>query len=162
MVLDTNVMVAANGHAPQASQDCRRRCIDEIERAMAGRQVLIDDRWLILAEYRRHLSPSGQPGVGDEFYRWVLTNRTNSLRCRQVSIAPQGDRGFAEFPEDADLARFDRADRKFVATVLASRESAPIINATDRRSWWVFREALARHGVQVDFLCPDLMDGSRG
>ena len=51
---------------------------------------------------------------------------------------------------------FDRDDRKFVAVALASGTSPPIVNASDR-DWWEHREVLQVHGIEILFLCPELM-----
>ena len=61
-----------------------------------------------------------------------------------------------EFPEDSDLADFDWNDRKFVAVACAAGTSPPILNASDT-DWLRHHEALGRHGVRVNFLCPELM-----
>jgi hypothetical protein len=158
--MDTNVAVVANGRTPQAGDHCVGTCIAELLEMREQHRVLLDERGLILEEYRRHLSPSGQPGPGDAFFKWLWNNQANLEHCRQVPItrADDGDRGFEEFPDDPDLARFDREDRKFVAVAVASGEPAPILNASDT-DWWNHREALSRHGVEIRFLCPDLMRG---
>jgi len=110
-----------------------------------------------LREYRRQCHPDGRAGAGDAFFKWMLTNRGNETRARLVPIHVTADGAdFAEFPRDTALTAFDRDDRKFVAVALASSDSPPIVNATDT-DWWLFREALARHGVTIEFLCPDLM-----
>ena len=83
------------------------------------------------------------------------TGRTQAA-VRQVTITPHEQRGFEEFPDDPELARFDRDDRKFVAVALASGTSPPIVNASDR-DWWEHREALQVHGIEILFLCPELM-----
>ncbi len=96
--------------------------------------------------------------MGDAFFKWLWNNQVNPACCRQIKIVPDplGDRVFEEFPDDPDLAGFDRSDRKFVAVALASEESPPILNASDT-DWWEVRDALARHGVYPRFLCPELM-----
>ena len=118
----------------------------------------MDDNYLIFDEYRRHLSHSGQPGVGDAFFKWLWDNQANPRYCRQITITPlESDHtNFEEFPDDPELASFDRSDRKFVAVALASREFPMILNASDN-DWWEHREAFARHKVNVQFLCPNLM-----
>ena len=100
----------------------------------------------------------GQPGVGDEFMLWIHQNQYNDNRCERVLIhaCSHDDQDFQEFPRDKDLAPFDRADRKYVAVALGSQNRPEILNATDT-DWWLYRTALARHGVRVRFLCPDLM-----
>ncbi len=154
--MDTNVPLVANGRAPQASHDCVSACIDALLRIRENSRLLLDDRGLILDEYRQHLSPSGQPGSGDAFFKWLWNNQGNAVQCRRVDITPDDKRGFAEFPDDPKLERFDKSDRKFVAVALASGGAAQILNATDT-DWWIHRTALARNGVRVEFLCRHLM-----
>jgi hypothetical protein len=160
VVMDTNVAVVANGKAPQAGDKCIEACITTLIETRKNHLVLLDEQGLILDEYRRRLSPSGQPGPGDAFFKWLWDNQGHQNHCRQVSITPvTGDpRGFEEFPCDPDLERFDREDRKFVAVAIASGEKPPILNASDT-DWWHHRAALSRHGIEIRFLCPELMKG---
>ena len=156
VVVDTNVPLAANGKA-DASSECVLACVDALMEIMTDKQsVAIDDGWRILNEYKRKLSSSGQPGIGDQFLKWVLTNQANPSRCIQVSITPHSNDKdhFEEFPNDPDLAPFDRADRKFVAVACAHSEHPPIHQALDTK-WWGWKEALERAGVTVLFLCQD-------
>ena len=156
VVMDTNVAVVANGKAPQAGGKCVETCITTLVEIRDRHRVLLDEQGLILDEYRRRLSPSGQPGPGDAFFKWLWDNQGHLDHCRQVAITPM-DGGFEEFPDDPDLARFDPADRKFVAVATASEERPPILNASDT-DWWDHRIALNRHGVEIRFLCPELME----
>lgn len=158
----TNVPMVANGVAAQAGPACVLTCIDSLEDAMQRRLILLDDGMRILDEYRRHLSLRGQPGPGDRFFKWLWANQANPSHCRQIAIVPRGgdEADFEEFPDDPALERFDRQDRKFVAVALASGRGPGIRNASDT-DWWDFRGPLARHGVHVEFLCPDLMTGTR-
>jgi len=157
VVMDTNVAVVANGRATQAGDRCVNACIAKLIEMREQHQVLLDDRGLILEEYRRHLSPAGQPGAGDAFFKWLWNNQANEDHCQRVPITPVvGVRTFWEFPADPHLARFDRADRKFVAVAIASGARPPILNASDT-DWWNHRAALSRHGVEIRFLCPELM-----
>ncbi|MFT3790484.1 MAG: hypothetical protein QM741_05275 [Rudaea sp.] len=157
VVIDTNVAVVANGKHEVASDDCIERCIDALIAAQQG-VVLVDDGFLIFDEYQRHLSHAGQPGVGDAFFKWLWSNQANPSHCRQVEITPIDPAGrvFQEFPDDPDLEKFDRDDRKFVAVALASGETPDILNASDT-DWWTFRESLTRYGIQTQFLCQELM-----
>jgi hypothetical protein len=160
--MDTNVAVVANGKTPQAGLGCVRLCIEELAEIHARRRMLIDDQRLILEEYRQHLSPGGQPGPGDAFFKWLWDNQRNPRYCEQIAITPTDDNGqsFAEFPDDPLLVDFDHSDRKFVAVALASGECPPICNAADT-DWWEFRQSLSRHGIEVRFLCPELMNRGR-
>ncbi|MFY9822377.1 MAG: hypothetical protein WAM82_13420 [Thermoanaerobaculia bacterium] len=156
--MDTNVAVVANGKTPQAGDKCVETCIATLIAMRDHRRVLLDDQGLILDEYRRHLSPAGQPGPGDAFFKWLWDNQGNQDHCRQISITPvkASSRSFEEFPDDPELASFDPADRKFVAVALASEEQPLVLNASDT-DWWVHQAALSRHGIEVRFLCPELM-----
>jgi hypothetical protein len=159
--MDTNVAVVANGKTPQAGDDCVEACVTALLELRERRQILVDDGALIFEEYRRHLSPSGQPGLGDAFFKWLWDNQCNPDHCRQIRITAANDgRVFDEFPDDPALADFDPSDRKFVAVALASGERPPILNASDT-DWWNHREALSRNGVEVRFLCPELMEVRR-
>jgi hypothetical protein len=158
VAVDTNVPIIANGSA-DVSSDCTLACIRRLREVRASHRVLLDTLNLILTEYRKNLSPRGQPGLGDAFFKWLWDNQANAQVCRRVSITAI-DGSFAEFPSDPDLARFHRDDRKFVAVVLASGEQALVLNASDT-DWWIYREALHRNGVEVEFLCPALMVKTR-
>ncbi len=162
VIVDTNVAVVANGRqkSPQASPSCVVACVERLHDLQLRHTLVLDNGWRILREYLRELSPAGQPGVGDAFLKWVLTNRANPARCEQVHINPrdsaQFDGEFSEFPDDPALDRFDPSDRKFVAVAIAHAEHPSILNAVDT-DWWPYRAVLAGHGVCVDFLCPDAM-----
>ena len=158
VVIDTNVGIVANGKHESAQPDCIIACIEALGEARR-KVVLVDDAYRIFDEYRRHLSPSGQPGAGDAFFKWLWNNQGNRRRCRQIKITPisRGNNQFAEFPDDPDLDGFDPSDRKFVAVARSSGLHPDILNATDR-DWWERREALSRNGVTIQFLCPELMN----
>ena len=159
IVLDTNVAVVANGRTEQASPDCVITCIERLRKVRANERIVFDDGGRILEEYRRYLSPSGQPGAGDAFFKWLWDNQGNPGLCRKVAITPHEDRGFEEFPDGKELRGFDRNDRKFVAAAIASGEKPPIVNASDT-DWWTFRTALQGFGIRIEFLCPQLMKTS--
>lgn len=159
VIVDTNVPLVANGAAPQASMQCAVECAHRLNAICAQDILVLDDGWHIINEYKHKLHQSGQPGVGDTFLKWVLTNWANPFRCELVHITPkkgeQAGRDFVEYPQDNALADFDPSDRKFVAVAVAHSEHPPILNATDS-GWWDYQDALAKHCVRVDFLCPDI------
>jgi hypothetical protein len=162
LIVDTNVAVVANGlsASPQAGPRCVKACAAKMREIQLQHVLVLDDGWHIVREYMRKLASTGQPGVGDAFLKWVLTNRTNPQRCETVHITPRnGETGpvtFAEFPGDDALIGFDRSDHKFVAASVSHPEKPPILNAVDT-DWWDYRIALERHGVRVEFLCPEAM-----
>jgi len=154
VVVDTNVPIVANGR-PDASHGgrlpsprCRRAAIDFLVETLKRRRILLDRAGEIAAEYRRHLRPSGEPGVGDRFYFEVL--RGGARRVERLELPRTAAGAYADFPADAELKNFDRGDRKFAA--LARRERAPVANATDS-DWLEHRTVLAKHGIAVLFVC---------
>ena len=157
VVVDTNVAVVANLQHENADPNCIVSSIEALSRARK-QLVLVDDGQRIFTEYRGQLSHSGQPGLGDAFFKWLWDNQANPNRCRQITITPLDDSGteFTEFPSDPDLLEFDRADRKFVAVALASGLEPIVLNSSDT-DWWNYREPLERNGVVIEFLCPELM-----
>lgn len=160
-VVDTNVLGTANRAASQASPQCVLACVKQLRDVEGEGTLVLDDGWRVIKEYQQLASSNGQPGVGDAFLKWVLTNHANPARCELVRLTPDAITGFAEFPNDPALGSFDPPDRKFVALALASRHRPPIVNATDT-DWWHHRDALKRNGVDVIFLCPELMTRGRG
>ncbi len=158
VVVDTNVAIVANGRAAHVPLPCVRESMAAIIRAVREQVIVADRGMRIFTEYRRRLSPSGQPGLGDMFFEHVWLNQANPERCELVDIHPTNpeDNDFEEFPDDPDLVGFDPSDRKFVAAAKASQLAPKILNAADT-DWWPYRDCLETHGVQVVFLCPDLM-----
>jgi len=153
-VVDTNVPVVANGNSGQASDDCVVSCAKKLQSVMDTGQIVLDDQWLIIEEYQNNLRSIGQPGPGDAFLKWVLTNRSNRVKCLLVSIHPTGPDGssFEEFPLDPALQDFDAQDRKFVAVARACSPSPVVLEAVDP-GWWIHRRALEECGLQIEFLC---------
>lgn len=158
-VIDTNVLAVANGRHAPASDACVGACIEAL---LAAREqgVSIDDGQRVLDEYRRHASFAGQPGVGDAFFKWLWDHQADTRCCERVVINSHAGRGFIEFPDDQSLQSFDASDRKFVAVALASPSEPAVLNASDT-DWWQFRTALEAHGLQIQFLCPDLLAGDQ-
>lgn len=157
VVVDTNVAVVANGKSEQASAGCVSKCLLQLKRIINEKdRIVIDDQWFIIREYMTNLRSSGEPGLGDEFLKWVLTNQTNPRLCSQVHLTPinGSDSDFEEFPPAPDLQHFDRSDRKFVVVALVHPKHPTVLQAVDS-DWWNAREALKRNGVRIKFLCPD-------
>lgn len=154
-VVDTNVPVVANGRSRQADPDCVIACIDALSEVRNKGMIVLDDAMRILDEYMRHLRLSGQPGPGDLFMKWVWSVQADARHCEQVHLTLVGHSAdtFAEFPTDAEMADFDRSDRKFVAVARASSRRPDVLNAVDS-DWARVCTVLTRHGINVRFLCP--------
>lgn len=164
VVVDTNVAVTANGKSLPAgvSPACVAACARRLHSLRQSGIIVLDNGWRILREYKANVRETGQPGIGDAWLKWLLTNLANPERCQLVAITPvDTPQVFAEFPADPDLAHFDKGDRKFVAVSRAHPDHPPVLNATDS-DWQIYQNALARHGVTVEFMCPDFLDGLEG
>lgn len=148
--IDTNVPVVANGRGSgrrPVAPACREAAVDFLMRVLDEREgVVLDRDGAIEKEYRRHLNPGGQPGVGDRFYQAALQQG----RCEWVDLPMQANGEYADLPQPVIDAGFDRDDRKFAA--LAKREGIPVVNAVDG-DWLNHRAVLASNGIRVKFLC---------
>ena len=150
-VLDTNVLVVANGRSPEtADAQCQAACEELLVAVQKSTNLALDDGGEILDEYGRYCSHAGAPGLGDQFFRWAFESQYTS--SRRVPITPIGDGSYAEFPTSTDLEAFDRSDRKFVAVAVACADKATIANAVDS-DWSESQVALAQAGVHVQELC---------
>ena len=159
VIVDTNVLVIANGEAKHASSDCIEHCRDRLE-TILSEKVVIDDGWRILGEYDDNTKPNTRKGVGDLFVKTLMQNQGNPNICNLVHITSLKGNGtdFQEFPTDSALSGFDPDDRKFIAVALAHQqntgETATILLAIDR-GWLQFTNALASHGVTVGLICEE-------
>lgn len=158
-VVDTNVPRVANWphDSTHASPECVLECVRRIRELTTRGGLLLDDGWRIIREYQNQLRSAGQPGVGDAFLRAVLTRYADPAWCTLVPVTPHPERDFEEYPDDPDLAAFDRSDHKFVAVALAGPQPATVLNAVDR-DWSEHRQALERNGLRIEFLCPAEME----
>lgn len=167
VVIDTNVMVVANGRtaAPQATQECVLRCQARLAEILRGSEkILLDDKKRMIQEYKNNLNEKGRR-FGDrswqELVRIMWTPKNYPEKVIRVDITPLVGNGtdFEEFPnDDALLKDFHKKDRKFVSVALAyqrdSGEEVPILKAEDS-GWEKFRDALAAYGVRIDSICED-------
>lgn len=153
-VIDTNVLMVADGKSEQAGPDCIINAIEVLEKIKGGKKICLDDKLRIHDEYMQNLGYAGQPGAGAAFAKWIHENQAVESICKIVSITENSEREFEEFPDDPRLNNFDRSDRKFVAVAKASGSNPEIINAVDS-DWWDFRVQLEHNGVRIRFICPD-------
>ena len=146
-VVDTNVLVVANGRAPQVDEQCRVGAEKALQDIRARRSLVLDDAWRILGEYRRNVRETDQPLVGHRFFVWTTrSSQTVTITCHPV-------RGFVEFPSDPRLEHFDRDDRKFVAaTIVSGVGETDLVNAVDS-DYSQHGVALSEAGVVVRELC---------
>lgn len=160
-IIDTNVPRKANDHnrINKISKDeakCVQKCIEFISYVIKNCDsggLVIDNGDHILKEYRRQLSMSGEPGVGDHFLKWVYTNIGKFPQEDRVTITPQGD-SFIEFPPiniDVDIQ-----DKKFFAVSYA-HPSKPIIAEAADAKWLNWKDEFEKFGIEMLILCPEYM-----
>ena len=116
VVIDTNVLIAANGLSEQVKGEDQLTCITFLENVKNHKGcVSVDSLNLVFDEYSRHCNHKGQPGLGDAFFKWLFNNQGFEEVCEKVEISLDDEWGFGEFPHDEKLRDFDKSDRKFVA-----------------------------------------------
>jgi hypothetical protein len=152
-VIDTNVLLVANGSHPDVSPACRAECIKQLQ-LQRHRITVIDDGFRILSEYQNKTYPNQPKGVGDVFLKWLLQNQRNVKHVHQVKITETENNKFSEFPNVDLQDSFDPADRKFAAVANAHPQKADIWQAADCKwiDWW---KELNACGIKVNFLCED-------
>ncbi|MBV5330586.1 MAG: hypothetical protein JZU65_23645 [Chlorobium sp.] len=151
-IIDTNVVLVANGQHQDVSDDCVKQCALQLQAIMRRGRIAMDDGFLILREYQHKTQPKRGNRPGDAFVKWALRNNANQERCDLVPLQEDRDRGFSSFPDDPELTNFDDPDRKFVAVAAAHSQHPPIVQAADSK-WLDWNTALNRYGIQVDFIC---------
>ena len=152
-IIDTNVLLVANGLHPDVSDDCVEVCVHRLTAMEKNGITVIDDDFRILGEYK-HKTKNPPKGVGDVFLKALLRNAGNSTRVEQVRLTELASNQYAEFPDPDLQPLFDPPDRKFAAVANAHPEKPPIWQAADCKwlDWW---PALQAKGIRVEFLCPD-------
>lgn len=153
VIIDTNVILVANGQHGDASPDCVVECALRLQSVMSDDRIALDSDFEILTEYQNKTQPKTGNRPGDAFVKWALRNNANAKHCDLVLLRRDSKRLYESFPDDARLANFDRSDRKFVAVAAAHEEHPPISQATDAK-WVDWAPALADHGIIVEFVCP--------
>lgn len=158
-VIDTNVLISANGRPEDSIEpECVLECVQYLSQMQATGRVHLDSLRLILSEYRTYCTYEGQPGVGNQFFLWLHRNQANESRVCVTDITPNDEREFDEFPDSPALGRFDRSDRKFVATVLGCPDAPKIASAADS-GWLLFQAELESQGVRLLVLCAAVRAG---
>lgn len=152
VVIDTNVLLVANGSHQGVSAACQAECVSRLVARQKAGVVVVDDAFRILGEYQKKTRPNQPKGVGDVFLKWLLQNSANQLRVHQVRLTETVPREFAEFPDSTLQLQFDPSDRVFAAAAHAHPNKPSIWQAADCKwlAWW---PQLAAHGVKVEFLC---------
>lgn len=159
-VIDTNVLLVANGQHQGTSPNCVINCATRLKKMQESGITVIDDAFLILNEYQNKTNNKSGKGVGDVFLKWLLQKQANATHVQKVTITKLANYSdsFVEFPDQQLQPKFDAPDRKFAAVANAHPNKPRILQAADCKwlDWW---PALAEKGVHIDFLCPNDVRG---
>jgi len=153
-VIDTNVLLVANGQHEGVSPACVSECVRRLLDMQKSGVVVIDDGYRILREYQKNINPNKGKGVGYSFLKWLVQRSRNSDWIEMVGLTEVEMHCFNEFPDPTLEQEFDAPDRVFAAVANAHPEKPVIWQAADSKwlGWW---RALSAKGVRVDFLCPE-------
>lgn len=153
-VIDTNVLLVANGQHADVSEDCVLKCVERLQAIQRSGITVIDDEFRILSEYRNKTRLNPAKGVGDVFLKELLRHAGNPNKVEQVSLTETAQHCFAEFPDAALEPEFDAPDRMFVAVAHKHADRPNIWQAADCKwlDWW---PSLRKHGLEVEFLCSE-------
>ncbi|NCT67863.1 MAG: hypothetical protein GXC76_09475 [Rhodanobacteraceae bacterium] len=154
VVVDTNVLLVAEGKHEDASEECVLSCVARLQKIMQGEIVVLDDGYRMLGEYQHKLDARRGKGVGTVFLKWLLQRQSNANHVVQVAITEHANDCYKEFPVARLEPEFDPSDRKFPAVSNAHPSKPPILQAADCKwlRWW---PELRAAGISVHFLCPD-------
>lgn len=152
VVIDTNVLLVADGQHSDVSLECVAACIDHLQQAKQRLVIVIDDAYRILKEYLSNVDVRRGKQVGGVFLKWLVQHQSNPVHVSKVSLIESSADCFDEFPNPVLQSRFDPADRKFAAVANAHPAKPPIWQAADSKwlDWW---RPLATVGIRVEFLC---------
>jgi hypothetical protein len=150
-VVDTNVLVVANGRADHVDERCELRCVDELARLAREAIVCVDDKGLIIREYAQRTGNGGQAGPGTIFYKQIWQKMGDPNRVRLVPVEPLDPEG-RDFSDPILPSNNLKKDAKFLA--VAVKDSAIIVNAADS-DWSEHSDLTDSLGVDVRQLCPN-------
>lgn len=154
VIIETNLALVASGECDQASEACVAECQKRLRCVIEGAATLaLDTGGHILAEYKKQLSASGEPRLGDRFLKWVYNNQWSD-GCTRVDVVSKDDAGceYAELDDLKGIEGFDSDDRKFLATAVVGGSRMRLLNAVDS-DWLDFKAPIEAAGVNLEFVC---------
>ena len=159
-VIDTNVIVTANKAILGLDDDFVKKypeliikCIHFLEKIkkMDGKTyVVLDEDDEIFNEYKTHMNFSGQPGVGDSFFKWLHDIRWSFPETERIKLH-KTENGYSEFPTDMEQIGVDPSDKKFFSVSNGHPSKPNIYEATDAK-WWNWRDAAKLCGINIKFI----------
>lgn len=155
VVIDTNVLLVADGKHPDMGDNCRNECVERLQRIRDGERVLLDLQWVLLGEYGNKLKPNGPPTPGNAFLKWLYQVQADERHVVAINLTRMDkyDYDFVEFPADEKLrVLVDKSDRKFIAAANAHPDKPPILESADSK-WLAWEPQLAAVGIRLEVLC---------
>lgn len=154
VVVDTNVLLVAEGKHADVSEECVLACVQRLRLITQTEKVVIDDGFRLISEYQSKLDLRRGKGAGTAFLKWLMQNQANRRRVERVTLTETSKNCFAEFPVSTLETHFDPSDRKFPAVSNAHPAKPPVLQAVDSKwlRWW---PDLAAAGINVEFVCPE-------
>ena len=157
-VIDTNVLITANKVLSCPSDgdvslypDLLEKCVKILLQIKKKRTyVVLDTDDEIYGEYKKYLNFSGQPGVGDIFFKWLNDNRYSFPDTERISLHKE-DHGYLEFPPEMYDVNVDPSDMIFFAVSNAHKYKPVILEATDAK-WWNWKDAAKKFGIHIMFI----------
>jgi hypothetical protein len=157
-VIDTNVLLTANkAFSCDLHDDVQQypnlvnNCITTLNTIKEKRiYVVLDYDYEIFDEYREHLSFSGQPGVGDAFFKWLYNHMYSFPETERIALNKAED-GYLEYPNEMKAINVDPSDMKFFAVSNAHPSKPAILEATDTK-WWNWADAAKQCGIHIEFM----------
>lgn len=151
-MIDTNVLVVAEGvndHAPDA---CRAACVSLARNIQQGLVVALDSEGHILDEYIKRLRPSKTSGIGVKLVVALQYRHRDETVCRKVDVTPIDDPAGSYEEVPSGLRDFDIDDQVFIAVAAAESSCPQIFTAIDGE-WWDRKQDFVDCGLDVQFLC---------
>lgn len=156
-VIDTNVIVMANKAVRCFDDDTNNypmlivNCIELLQKIKEkGLYVLFDEGEEIFNEYKTHMNFSGQPGVGDAFFKWLHDKRWGFPDSERIKLHKTTN-GYEEFPAEMEQIGVDPSDKKFFAVSNTHPCKPDIYEAVDAK-WWNWRDAALKSGIHIRFI----------
>jgi len=157
-VIDTNVLINANAAVKaQVNDDILNypsliaACVKTLhEIKEKNTYIVLDAGDEIFSEYKAHLNFSGQPGVGDVFFKWLHDRRWSFPSSERIELH-KTENGFEEFPSEMEHLGVDPDDKKFFAVSNAHPAKPKIYESSDTK-WWNWRDVAMKCGIEIKFV----------
>jgi len=147
-IIDTNIIIAANGETDHLTKPEKDKCKQFIASLFNNSIISFDLQGEIFYEYFKYVNRSGQPNIGDVFVKYLWDRQNNSNHCEKVDIERNKKGIYKQFNKKEDLLDFDSNDQKFIAVHIGSKKNPVICNASDS-DWENSKALLMKYNINV-------------